>query len=97
MPESALLSLVGSPELTLATSKIIADTVRQFVSHPDQVHVQTNKQGSTVTLVLTVAPDDIGKVIGRQGRTARSLRIILGAISTKTGVPFELDIQAERT
>jgi predicted RNA-binding protein YlqC (UPF0109 family) len=97
MPESALISLVGSPELTVATSKIMADTVRQFVCHPERIGVTAHTDGRMVTLVLTVAPDDIGKVIGRNGRTARSLRIILSAISAKTGVLFELDIQAERT
>jgi predicted RNA-binding protein YlqC (UPF0109 family) len=101
MPESTLVlrstPQVSAPELTLATSKVIADTVRQFVSHPDRIATTAHTDGRTVTLVLCVAPDDIGKVIGRQGRTARSLRIILSSISRKTGVNFELDIQAERT
>ncbi len=75
----------------------MADIIRLLVSHPDRVDVKTRNDGCNVVLLLSVAPDDLGKVIGRQGRTARSLRIVLGSISKKTGIHFELDIQSEQT
>jgi predicted RNA-binding protein YlqC (UPF0109 family) len=97
MPESALLPRIGSADLTLATGKIVADTVRHIVNFPHRVDVKIQANGPFVTLMLQVAPDDIGKVIGKQGRTVRSLRMILSSISSKTGVHFALEVQPERT
>jgi predicted RNA-binding protein YlqC (UPF0109 family) len=58
--------------------------------------MKIRNDGKTVTLMLGVAPDDIGNVIGKQGRTARSLRILLNSVSSQTGVRFALDIHAEQ-
>ena len=95
MPEQAILSSVKATELS--TAKFMAETTCLLVDHPDQVDVKTWTDGSCITVRLSVAPDDIGKIIGKQGRTARSLRVLLAAISSKTGIRFALDIQAERT
>jgi predicted RNA-binding protein YlqC (UPF0109 family) len=56
---------------------------RSLVDHPDDVDV-TEIDGDDQTLLeLKVAPDDLGKVIGKQGRTARSIRTILSSVGTK--------------
>jgi predicted RNA-binding protein YlqC (UPF0109 family) len=56
---------------------------KSLVDEPDQVHV-TEIEGEKITVIeLRVAPGDLGKVIGKQGRTARSIRTLLNATATK--------------
>ncbi len=60
---------------------------------PDQVAVNVvEKEGDNAVLELRVAPADLGKVIGKQGRTARSMRTILGAAGMKLQKRFTLEI-----
>ena len=54
-----------------------------LVDHPEQVSVKEVEGDQTSVLQLTVAKEDIGKVIGKQGRTARAMRTILSAASAK--------------
>ncbi len=54
-----------------------------LVDHPEQVNVTEVEGGQTSVLELKVAKEDIGKVIGKQGRTARAMRTILNAASAK--------------
>ena len=54
-----------------------------LVDNPDQVQVTEVEGEQTTVLELRVAKEDLGKVIGRQGRTARAMRTILGAASSK--------------
>ncbi len=54
-----------------------------LVDLPDSVSVEVVQEQNSTVLRLRVAPTDIGKVIGKQGRTARSMRTILNAASTK--------------
>jgi uncharacterized protein len=56
---------------------------RQLVDEPDAVRVETTEEDGTVVLRLHVAQDDIGKVIGRQGRLARALRGIVRASASR--------------
>jgi uncharacterized protein len=56
---------------------------RQLVDEPDAVRVETVEQEGAVILRLQVAPDDVGKVIGRQGRLARALRGIVRASAAR--------------
>jgi predicted RNA-binding protein YlqC (UPF0109 family) len=59
---------------------------RQLVDEPDSVRVErTEDEDGTVVLRLQVADDDVGKVIGRQGRIARALRTIIRASATGEG------------
>ena len=58
---------------------IIAYIAGSLVDHPEQVQVTEVEGEQTTVLELRVAKEDIGKVIGRQGRTARAMRVILGA------------------
>lgn len=63
--------------------KILIETIaKALVDFPEQVNV-TEVEGDTSTIKLAVAKEDLGKVIGKQGRTARALRTILTAASTK--------------
>lgn len=56
---------------------------KSLVDHPDSVEVQEIDGEQTTVVELKVAKEDLGKVIGKQGRTARSMRTILNAASTK--------------
>ena len=54
--------------------------VRGIVEHPDEVHVRERSQRNGKVLEVRVHPDDLGKVIGRSGRTATALRTVVSAL-----------------
>lgn len=56
---------------------------KALVDYPEQVNVAEIEGEQTTVIELKVAKEDLGKIIGKEGRTARSLRTILGAVSTK--------------
>ncbi|MDE3074638.1 MAG: KH domain-containing protein [Chloroflexota bacterium] len=63
--------------------ELIEYLAKNLVSEPDEVKVEEIDSGRRTILELTVAPGDVGKVIGRQGRTARALRTLLKVAATK--------------
>lgn len=71
---------------------LITYIAKQLVDQPDQVEVTEIEEGGGVVLELRVAPDDLGKVIGKQGRTARAMRTLLSAASTKARRRASLEI-----
>ncbi len=71
---------------------LILEITRALVDEPDAVDVDAFDDAGSTVLRLRVSPRDLGKVIGKQGRTARSLRTILGAASMKLKHRFALDI-----
>ena len=58
---------------------------KSLVDSPDEVHVEATETDTTVVLELSVAKDDVGKVIGKQGRIARALRTIVKASAVRDG------------
>ena len=70
---------------------LIEQMAKALVDEPDKVSV-TNMEGDPSVLELRVAPGDLGKVIGKQGRTARSMRTILSAAGMKLNKRFSLEI-----
>jgi predicted RNA-binding protein YlqC (UPF0109 family) len=60
---------------------------REIVDEPDAVEVTETTDERGLLLVLRVAPDDMGKVIGRGGRTARSIRTLMKAAAIRADVP----------
>jgi uncharacterized protein len=71
---------------------LIEYVVRSLVDEPDQVIVDEIEQRQATRYELRVAQDDLGKVIGRQGRTARALRTLLDAAGAKSRRKYSLDI-----
>jgi predicted RNA-binding protein YlqC (UPF0109 family) len=71
---------------------LMTEIAQALVDTPEAVRVEAIKEAESTVLRLHVAPSDIGKVIGKQGRTARSLRTILSAASMKLQHRFALDI-----
>ena len=65
---------------------------KSLVDHPDDVEVSEIVGEQTTVVELKVSKDDLGKVIGKQGRTARSMRTILNAASTKLNKRSVLEI-----
>ena len=66
-------------------AELVADIARRLVDEPDEVRVETSEEDGSLVLHLFVAPDDLGKVIGRQGRIARALRTVVRAGSVREG------------
>ena len=72
--------------------ELVEEIAKALVDIPDEVKVR-EVQGEQVTVLeLRVAPSDLGKVIGKQGRTASSIRTILGAAGMKLNRRFTLEI-----
>ena len=72
--------------------ELVEHMARALVDHPDEVQVRAVEGEQTTALELRVAPSDLGKVIGRQCRTARSMRAILGAAGMKLKKRLTLEI-----
>jgi predicted RNA-binding protein YlqC (UPF0109 family) len=72
--------------------ELIRTIAVELVDHPDQVKVTEVPSDNNTLVELRVAKDDIGKVIGKEGRTAQSMRTLLAALSTKIGRRAHLDI-----
>ena len=69
--------------------KVIAVSL---VDHPDEIVVTEKETENSIILELHVAPDDMGKVIGKQGRIAKAIRTILSASATRDGKRATLEI-----
>ena len=71
--------------------------VRGIVEHPDDVSVRDKQLRSGSILEVRVHPDDLGKVIGRSGRTATALRTVVGALAGKSGARVDfVDVDRRR-
>jgi predicted RNA-binding protein YlqC (UPF0109 family) len=72
--------------------EMIGALARGLVEHPERVEVREERDGDTRVISLYVAEEDLGQVIGRGGRVARALRIVLRAASTARGERASLEI-----
>jgi len=72
--------------------ELIAYIAEALVDHPDQVVVNESEENDTISIELTVAKEDLGKVIGKQGRTAKAMRSLLSAAAGKMEKRSRLDI-----
>jgi uncharacterized protein len=75
--------------------QLVMEIARALVDDPERVEVEAVARDENTVLRLRVAPTDVGKVIGKQGRTARSMRTILSAVSMKLRHRYTLDILEE--
>jgi predicted RNA-binding protein YlqC (UPF0109 family) len=72
--------------------ELLVYVARRLVEKPDEVRVERSERDGAVLLELHVAPDDVGKVIGKGGRIARSLRTLVRASGAKAGERRLLEI-----
>jgi uncharacterized protein len=75
-----------------AMKELLDAIVRPLVSDPDAIVISQLDQGHTLVLELRVAPEDMGKVIGKQGRRAQAIRTIIKARATRQGRRVIVDI-----
>ena len=78
-----------------SVAELVREIAQALVDEPAAVQVESVSRDGNTVLRLRVAPQDVGKVIGKQGRTARSVRTILGAVSMKLHRRYTLDILEE--
>ena len=75
--------------------ELLEEIARGLVEKPDEVSVRRVERDDAVVFELRVAPDEVGKVIGRQGRVARALRTVVRAGGTRRGERALLEIVEE--
>ncbi len=73
--------------------ELVSHLAKSLVDNPDMVTVTMSEEDDTITIGLAVAKEDLGKVIGKQGRTARAMRSLLAVTAGKENKRSRLDIQ----
>ncbi len=73
-------------------SDLVLFIARSLVEKPDQVNVKEVEEDDRITIELRVDPDDMGKVIGRQGRIAKAIRTVVKAASASSPKPVYVEI-----
>ena len=88
-----MAAIDGATNASSPMRAVVEVVARALVDHPESVQVrETERRGMTV-LELTTAPGDMGKIIGRQGRTAAALRTLVALAAEKHGKRAQLDIK----
>ncbi len=72
--------------------ELVEAIAKSLVDHPENVRIKTTEDASGLTIELTVDPDDMGKVIGKQGRIAKAIRTVLKAQAVREDKRVSLDI-----
>ena len=80
--------MIGMPDL----KQLLVDISRAIVDFPDEIAVDEQDEGDTIVFTLTVAESDMGKVIGRHGKNARSIRTVMKAAANTVGKKVIVDI-----
>ena len=80
--------MIGMPDL----KQLLVDMSRAIVDFPDEIAVDEQDEGDTIVFTLTVAESDMGKVIGRHGKNARSIRTVMKAAANTVGKKVIVDI-----
>ena len=73
--------------------ELIKYVVSTFADHPDEISYDITEENNTVNVVITLLPDDMGKVIGRQGKIAKALRTLVRAGSVKENKKYNVEIK----
>ncbi|MGM0414927.1 MAG: KH domain-containing protein [Bacillota bacterium] len=74
--------------------EIVETIARSIVDHPEQVEVSEEVGQKSIRIKLSVAEEDMGQVIGKQGRIARAIRTVVKAAATKAGKKAIVDIKS---
>ena len=85
--------MLEGEEAQMDLKQILTDIARAIVDTPDAVNVVENVDGDNVELILTVAEDDTGMVIGRHGKIAKAIRQIMKAAANTCGKHVTVEIQ----
>ncbi len=71
---------------------LVVYLVKQLADHPERVEVSESEQNGVLTLQLSVAEEDKGKVIGKQGKVIKAIRALVGAAAAKSGQRTAVEI-----
>jgi predicted RNA-binding protein YlqC (UPF0109 family) len=72
--------------------ELVAVIAKSLVDKPEEVEVKESSDKQSIVIELKVAPDDMGKIIGKQGRIAKALRTVVKAAATKAGKKVVVEI-----
>ena len=72
--------------------ELVRAIARSLVENPDEVNVRTVPNDDEIVIELRVAPDDMGKVIGKQGRIAKAIRIVVKAVAARNNKKVSVEI-----
>ena len=72
--------------------ELVTFVAKSLVDHPDQVVVHETEGPEAIILELNVAPEDMGKVIGKQGRIAKAIRVVMRAAAVRQGEKVVVEI-----
>ena len=72
--------------------ELVKYIVRNLVDNEDKVNIETSREGDEINIIVTVAPEDVGKVIGKNGRIAQSIRAIVKSVSAKEKIRYNVKI-----
>jgi len=90
MPQSQELKTETKQEANL--SELVLFIAKKLVLHPEDVTVTQNQGADALILEMHVHPEDMGKVIGKQGRIAKAIRSVVKAASSRHGKPVYVEI-----
>ncbi len=79
--------------MIISQKQVLTDIAKALVEFPDEVTVSESETDDNVTLILSVAPSDMGKVIGRQGKIAKSIRAVMKASGNVAQKRITVEIQ----
>ena len=77
----------------ISLQETLLDIAKAIVDTPEEVKVTQTEDEKTITLTLTVAPDDMGMVIGRHGKIAKAIRTVIKAAAANCGKKVNVDIR----
>ena len=72
--------------------KLVKYIVNNLVDNEDEVKIESVREGDEINIMVTVAPEDVGKVIGKNGRIAQSIRAIVKSVSAKEKIRYNVKI-----
>jgi predicted RNA-binding protein YlqC (UPF0109 family) len=84
--------MAAEPSPTNTTREFVEFVARMLARYPDEVEVTETVDGNTVVYRVKLAPDDVGRIIGREGRIVRAIRSLLRAAAVRQGVRVALEI-----
>jgi len=85
--------MATEPQPSSTTREFVEFTARLLAHSPDEVQVEEKVDGETIVYTLKLASDDIGRVIGREGRIVRAIRSLLRAAAMRQGIRVALEIE----
>lgn len=84
--------MAADPSPTNTTREFVELVARMLARYPEEVEVTETTDGNTVVYRVKLAPDDVGRIIGREGRIVRAIRSLLRAAAVRQGVRVALEI-----